>query len=285
MEDLVRLLTGRPLDLLQFDAVRDGLWLQNGIERGVVEVPLEQIVGSLGREHEFTRAFLPRAESLRTRWESVRELAEGPAGFGPVELYQVGQAFFVIDGHHRVSVARSLGAATIEARVREFPTPIPLDAGSSAEDVLLKRFLADFLIATGLTPADADEFRVTVPHGHERLLEHIQVHRYYLGQERDREVPWADAVSSWHDGLYRPTIETIRRSGIMEEFPGRSPGDLYLFVMDHLHHLRERYGRRDVGPEAAARHFAFLARARRRDARSPSGWLRRLRDRHGRGEW
>jgi hypothetical protein len=172
-----------------------------------------------------------------------------------VELYQVDQAFFVVDGHHRVSVARALGAPAIEAHVSEFLTPVPLASGASLEDVLLRRGLADFLEAAGLTPETPDEYRVTVAGGYPRLLEHIRVHGYFRGIETGRDIPWHEEVASWRDTVYRPMLETIRRSGVLEDFPGRTETDLYLFIMDHLHRLRQQYGDPQLPPETALEAF------------------------------
>lgn len=240
--DLLSHLLKRPADLLPFDQVRERLRLRQVVDRGIQDVPLERIVGTVAREREFNRAFLPREEKLRERWEDLEDLALGARGFSAVELYRVGDVDFVVDGHHRVSVARAQGTPTIEARVKEFVTDVPLDPGASIEDVILKEGLARFLEATGLAPSSADEFRVTAPNGYERLLDHISVHRYYRGIELAHPVSWEEAVRSWYESVYRPMIETIRRSRILQQFPGRTETDLYLFTMDHLHQLRRRYG-------------------------------------------
>jgi len=269
MQDLLSHLLKRPADLLPFDQVRERLHLLRVIDRGIQEVPLERIVGTMQREREFNRAFLPREEKLRERWEDLEELALGSRGFPPVELYRVGDVDFVVDGHHRVSVARSQGARTIEARVKEFVTDVPLDPGASLEDVILKEGLARFLEATGLAPSTPDEFRVTEPNGYERLLDHVSVHRYYRGIELARPVPWEEAVRSWYETVYRPMVETIRRSQILKQFPAHTETDLYLFTMDHLHHLRQRYGPR-FPLSRAVRHFELSLTPR-------SGPLARLR--------
>jgi hypothetical protein len=277
MSDLLGILRGRPTDLLPFEEVREELHLRSFTDRGVMEVPLRQIAGSLGRERDFNRAFLPRNEALRDRWRAADEMAEGPEGFPAVELYQVGGVYFVVDGHHRVSVARATGAETIEARVKEFATPVPLTPATSIEEVILAGGRADFLAATGLTPDDPNEYRVTSPGGHERLLQHVNGHRYFLGIERGGPVSCDEAVRSWRDSVYRPMVALIRRSGILGEFPGRTETDLYLFTMDHLHHLRERYGAAAVRPEDAVSEVkrgrglaAWLRRVLRR-VRPPSG--------------
>lgn len=281
MQDLLSHLLKRPADLLPFDEVRDRLHLRHVVDRGVQEVPLERIVGTVAREREFNRAFLPRDEKLRQRWEDLEELAEGARGFPPVELYRVGDVDFVVDGHHRVSVARAQGQPTIEARVKEFSTDVPLSADASIEDVLLKEGLAGFLEATGLVPSTADEFRVTEPNGYERLLDHISVHRYYRGIELKRPVSREEAVRSWYETVYRPMIETIRKSRILEEFPGRTETDLYLFTMVHLHHLRQRYG--PTFPlSRAVRHFELSLSPRGGRLRRLRLWWRGIRDKRPR---
>jgi hypothetical protein len=277
VQDLLGVLKGRPVDLLPFDRVRAGLRLRHMVDRGMQDVPLDRIVGTIGREREFNREFLPREEALRDRWEEVEGLAEGPAGFQPVELYKVGEAYFVVDGHHRVSVAHALGVPAIEALVKEFLTPVPITPDASIEEVLLQSGLADFLETPGLTPEGPDEFRVTEPNGYERLLEHITVHRYYRGVETGRGQTWPEAVGSWRDAVYRPMVDAIRRSGIMEEFPQRTETDLYLFVMDHLHHLRERYAPKPVAPTLAVRHFKFFYTDGPGLGERLRSWWRRLR--------
>jgi hypothetical protein len=276
MQDLLSHLLKRPADLLPFDLVRERLHLRQVIDRGVQEVPLSRVVGTLQREREFNRAFLPREESLRERWEDVEELA-GAGGFPPVELYRVGDVDFVVDGHHRVSVARAQGAPTIEAHVKEFITDVPLSPGVSIEDLILKEFLARFLEATGLAPSSPDEFRVTAPNGYERLLDHISVHRYYRGIELGRPVPWPEAVRSWYETVYRPMVERIRRSRILEQFPGRTETDLYLYTMDHLHYLRQRYGP-SFPLSRAVRHFELSLVPRKDPLARLRLWWRKLRE-------
>jgi hypothetical protein len=272
MTDLMAFLAGRPTDLLPFETVRRELGLRHLVDRGIQEVPLDRIVGTLGRPGEFNRAFLPRDEALKDRWDRLMDLAEGPHGFPPVELYKVGHAFFVVDGHHRVSVAKALGAPSIEAHVTEFLTPVPLEPGVSLEDVLLRSGLAAFLEATHLTPETPDEYRVTVPDGYARLIDHIRVHGYYKGIEEGRDLPWREEVASWRDHVYLALIEIIRKSGILEEFPGRTETDLYLFVMDHLHSLRERYHNPAMPAEEAMEDFEQTRMPPRRPRRMLEWW-------------
>lgn len=126
LEDAVGLLRGRPKDLLSFDEVRRRLGLLSSRDRGVSEIPLDKIVGSVGRFREFTCTFWPRREELRVRWQRVFTCVHSSSGLPPIEVYQVGDVYFVSDGHHRVSVARQIGLKVIEAHITEFVSPIRL---------------------------------------------------------------------------------------------------------------------------------------------------------------
>lgn len=270
-EDLFRSLQGRPVDLLPLDQVRERLHLRQLVDRGIQEVALNEIVGSLGRAREFNRAFLPRKEASRNRWQQMKELAEGPGGFPPIELYFVTRAYFVVDGHHRVSVARAVGAQTIEAHVKEYISPVLLSSETSIEELLLKGGLTDFLEATELVQNSTLDYVTTEVNGYEKLLDHISVHRYYRGIELQRDISWQEAVRSWHDSVYLPMVSVIRKHQILTIFPGRTETDLYLFTMDHLHHLRQRYAAKNVSAESAARHFTRVRRAQTK----PASWWKR----------
>jgi hypothetical protein len=111
-----------PVDLIPFEEVRSRLHLSQKIYRGLQNIELSHIRGSLGRYADFTSTFLPRWRHLRKRWEQVKSLAN-TRGLPPIEVYQVGDAYFVVDGHHRVSVAWQDGQKTIEAYVWEFISP------------------------------------------------------------------------------------------------------------------------------------------------------------------
>jgi hypothetical protein len=271
LQDLVSGIRGQPVNLLSFEETRERLGLRHVVERGMEDVPLSSIVGTLGREREFNRDFQPREDSLRRRWQDVHDLAEGPEGFPPVELYRVGDVYFVIDGHHRVSVAKSIGARAIEAHVREFDSDVEFGPDDTLEEVILRSCFDDFVESTCLTRDEAEQFRVSAPEGYSKLLDHMSVHRYYLGIEFGREPDWCDAISSWRARVYDPMVAVIREREILEQFPGRTETDLYLFAMEELHYLREKaegseasHGDAVAVMTAAAPHPGKLARLRAR---------------------
>src|SRR2546430_503659 len=168
------LLTRRSIDLLRFEEVKHRLRLRDERYLGLREIELDKIVGSVGRYKDFTRDFLPRTNAVRSRWQRLDAMARGPEGFPPIEVYKVGDVYFVIDGNHRVSVARQLGAKTIEAYVTELPTPVPLDANTQPDDLLIKEGYADFLRQTHLDLLrPGSQVILTEPDRYRQLIEHI----------------------------------------------------------------------------------------------------------------
>ena len=138
IQELLATLTHAPIDLLSYKEVQEKLHLQGGIYRGLQDIPLDKIVGSVGRYRDFTRTFLPRDNSDRERWAHVKALVEGMMGLPPIEVFQVGDVYFVKDGNHRVSVAQEMAAQTIQTHVTECKSPVPLDADVTPEDLIIK---------------------------------------------------------------------------------------------------------------------------------------------------
>jgi hypothetical protein len=106
--------------LLNFDDVRRELVANNRLQRGTRVVEVNQIVGSVGRWRDFDRSFLPARASVGHKWKRIDRAFQRGEDLPPVELYEIGDAYFVVDGHHRVSVARYHDVPTVEASVAEF---------------------------------------------------------------------------------------------------------------------------------------------------------------------
>ncbi len=256
LEEIVARLTGKSVDLLSFDEVSEKLKAKGTGPRVLKEIPLDAIVGSVGRYYDFTRSFLPLYDNDRDRWARIEMAATRPAGLPPIEVYQIDQAYFVLDGNHRVSVARQLGATHIQAFVTEVQTKVPLTPDTRADDLILKAEYAEFLERTHL-----DEIRpgadlsVTVPGQYAVLEEGIQIHCDLMSLRRRRDVPYQEGVGRWYDKMYLPVVQVIRERGILRDLPGRTETDLYLWILEHRGALEEELGW-PVRPEAAAADLA-----------------------------
>ena len=248
-------LSGKPTTLLSYDTVKEKLHIGGPIYRGMKTVPVEQIAGSLNRYHEFDRVFLPASDKLADRWQRVNRAFYEEISLPPVVLYKVGDVYFVVDGHHRVSVAREQGQIDIEAEVRECATRVDLTPNLRLEDLEILGNKVNFLERTSLDALRPDaNIATTIPDGFDRMLEHIAVHRYFMGIDLKRDISEEEAIAHWYDTAYLPVIHVIRETDILKEFPGKTEGDLYLWVQDHQRYLAEE-GEALQPPEEAARAF------------------------------
>ncbi len=256
IENVMGQLSGRPTDLLPFEEVREKLGLQSSGQRGLHEIPLDKIVGSVGRYRDFTRSFLPRDKHIRQRWKRIYAAAQGMKGLPPIEVYQVGDVYFVKDGNHRVSVTREMGTETIQAYVTEFVSPVPLSADTDLNDLILKAEKARFLQHSQLDELRPEaQLGVTSPGYYEKLEQHIAVHGYFLGLDEQRDISWEEAVTHWYDQVYVPLVRIIREHDILQDFGGRTETDLYLWIIEHRHFLAQELGQ-EIDLAEAARHFA-----------------------------
>jgi hypothetical protein len=248
-------LSGQRTTLLSYDDVKEKLRIGGPIYRGVQTVRVEQIAGSLNRYHEFDRVFMPASDNLAARWQSVNRAFYQEISLPPVVLYKVGQVYFVVDGHHRVSVAREQGQIYIEAEVRECATRVDIRPDLRLEDLEILGAKVNFLERTSLDSLRPDaNIKLTIPDGFDRMLEHIAVHRYFMGLDWKRDISEEEAVAHWYDTVYMPVIHVVRGTNILKDFPGKTEGDLYLWVQDHQHYLVEA-GQSLLPPETAARTF------------------------------
>jgi nucleotide-binding universal stress UspA family protein len=255
MQEVLARITGKSNELLSYEEVAHKLKLNVRTERGVFEIPIKSIVGSVGRYTDFNRSFLPLVgnEAERERWARVKAAIDDPAGSGwpPIEVYKVGDVYFVLDGNHRVSVARTEGFTTIQAHVIEVKTDIQLLPDIQPDDLIIKAEYADFLAETDFNDVRPGiDLSLTAPGQYKRLLDHISVHRYFMGLDYQREISNPEAIAHWCDTVYLPVVEPIRERGLLRWFPGRTETDLYLWVSEHRAALEKELGWH-VRPEAA----------------------------------
>jgi hypothetical protein len=249
--------SGQDTQLLAWDDVRDKLKLRGFIRRGMQEVPVDKIVGSVGRYRDFDNAFLPTQDGTSSRWRKINRAFYEDVSLPPINLYKVGDVYFVLDGNHRVSVAKEHGVKYLDADVQEVVTRVPVTADDiDADTLLLLGDYAEFLERTRLDALRPEQnIRFSIGGAYARLIEHIAVHRYYMGIEQKRDIGEDEAVIDWYDNVYMPIIDAIRSEQILADFPSRTEADLYLWIIDHKHYLREGCGC-DVPPEEAATDYA-----------------------------
>lgn len=197
---------------------------------GIRTIPLDRVVGTEGRATSFTRDFRPRQAFSRDRLRSLSEAwAEG--GFPPIVAVKLGETYFVIDGHHRVALARRQGAEMIDADVTEFVARVPLPAGADMVEVVLRELERVFLEDSGLAEARPGvRLSVSRPALYLELLENLQVHGYHLMLDRGRVLGKAEIAADWYETIYLPTARAIERERLGEAHKNAPAADLFLLL-------------------------------------------------------
>jgi hypothetical protein len=241
-QQMLAWLSGRDNRLMPFEVIRRNLRQQSPFYRGVRDVPLDKIVGSVGRYHDLTRHFLPLTDSMRERWVQIDTLVDR-GGWPPVELYKVGDVYFVRDGNHRLSVARHLQMGSVEAHVWEFPEEIQIGPEDTLDEVLIRFRARDFMAQTQLARRFPDlQIQLTIPGGHSEMLAQIEELRHKLIIIDEQDVSFSEAVEAWVELLYLPTIQIIQDSTLLDNFPGRTEADLFVWLSAYRTQLQAVYG-------------------------------------------
>ena len=248
VHDVLHYLSGEEAnELLPFDAVKH-LNPHGEHYLGMHAIEVDRIIGSVDRYRDFDEGFLPKTEHLVDRWVNVKRLKLEGRELPAIQVYKVGDTYFVKDGNHRVSVAQSEGQKYIDAEVIELDVAVPPVPGDELKDLIIKGEYAWFLEQTHLDVVRTGHYEIlfSTPGRYDILVEHIRTRQYYLGENLQREVPWDEAVASWYERLYQRMVDEMRATNTLHSFPSRTEADLYLWMMDHRYYLTEQYGH-DVG--------------------------------------
>jgi hypothetical protein len=201
---------------------------------GVREIAVDKIVGSAAspaKAGDFLPGFLPATRRMRDRWTRVYTAMVEGGELPPIDVYQVGDGYYVIDGHHRVSVARSLGRDMINARVIDVKTRAPLGLNVDPEELLKAAEYAQFLETTQLHRT-RPEARIECSRlgRYDEIFKHILGHQYFLGLELHHATSLPEAAVSWYDQVYLPIAKAIRRHKVLEQMPGWTEADVYVEI-------------------------------------------------------
>jgi len=187
--ELLSFFNRRSNELLSFHDVRKRFKPEGESYRGMQEVPVRKIIGSFDRFRDFDRAFLPRQGHSEGRWKNVDRAFHSDIRLPPVQLYKVGDVYFVKDGNHRVSVARDRGVEYIDAEVIESHMRVPLDASMSPFEILLQVEYAEFLRNTNLDRLRPDhDIRPSALGRYDEMWDHILIRQVELTEVTARDV-------------------------------------------------------------------------------------------------
>jgi len=250
--------------LIPFDEASRRLRVSGQSYLGLREIPIDRIVGSVDRSADFDRDFKPRRGLSRSRLSSLRSaFGDGPTP--AIAVYELGGAYFVEDGHHRVALARARRAEFIDAEVTRVQTNYQIGPDVDVSRLVHTEQQRVLLEESGLgraRPGAVIEF--TLLDGYTRLRDIIKAHGYDLARRRG-ELPAAeDVAADWHDSVYRPGMEAVRRASLPELSASWRPTDADLFLW--IYQLRRDLRGCDatIDFDAAAQHARTLNLERRR---------------------
>jgi hypothetical protein len=201
--------------ILPFDEVVAALGRLQERDSGLQVVPIDAIVGTVDRTRGFDRHFRPTTPQVRARWERIATAMRRGEAMPPVDLYKVGEAYFVKDGHHRVSVARALGHDDIDARVVEVVTRVGAGADLQVGDLPLKSHERVFFERVPL-PSDARR-RVSLsdPWDLASLAEGIEAWGWRWTQEHERLMDRRELARRWYEEEYVPVVTLLRDADML----------------------------------------------------------------------
>ena len=228
---------------------------------GMKIVPIEKIVGSEGRYNDFDNHFFPKSSHLRNRWQHVDEAAIKDIILPPIKVYEISGLYFVRDGNHRVSVAKSRGTEFIDAEVVSLQSEIKLNNPENLQDIIKQIINYEkrlFYAETGfgdITDYWCLDFSRTGRY--DVIYNHILTHKYYMNQGKEEEVSMEDAVLSWFNTVYLPIVTSVRKCHILHKFPKRTLADMYVWIVRYWDSLKHTFGD-DVPIDKAVQTFGKI---------------------------
>jgi hypothetical protein len=221
--------------LLDFEEVRRRLHLGPRRDIGTQEIPVAQVIGSAGRAHEFDGCFRPRTDRLRRVLTEIKH-AKPNAADSAILVYQVDHAYFVVDGHKRLSLAVEEGRESIDAEVGRFSSRFHVSSGTTMDDIRATERELQFRQASGLAAAVPEaRFPLSEPEGYLDLEESVKAHCYDLSNSEGRLVEPAEGAKHWYDRVYGPAVGIALDSGVARLLSSTTEADRFLLIRQGAH--------------------------------------------------
>jgi len=244
--EIQRLLTPEEAAMISLKAVRKVIKTQSETYIGMKVIPINKIVGSEGRYRDFDNQFFPKRSIIKERWEHVDEAVIKDIVLPPIKVYELGGLYFVRDGNHRVSVAKSKGVEFIDAEVVSLQTEIKLSPARTLNG-MMKQIISyekrNFYFETNF--GDITDYWVldfSTAGQYDVIYNHILTHKYFINQNQTEEIPMEDAILSWFNNVYLPVITTIQKYKIMKYFRKNTVSDLYVWIITFYDELKKKFG-------------------------------------------
>jgi len=221
-------------EILPFEEVVAALGHTGERRLGLQVIPLDSIVGSVDRTRDFDRRFRPTSGRVRERWQRLALAARRGENVPPIEVYRIGELHFIIDGHHRVSVAIAQGLSTIEAAVTVVRTKLNPGGIRHRGDLIVKDYRRLFLERVPLTGHARASVIVSDPWDYARLGEHVEAWGFRLMQDEGRFCDRASVAQRWFEEEFVPVVGMLRQAGLIGD---RTDAEAYMWVAAERYRL------------------------------------------------
>jgi hypothetical protein len=220
--------------ILPLDEVLAALGRRGERRLGLQTIRLDSIVGTVDSTRDFDRKFRPTSGRVRERWERLALAQRRGEPIPPIDVYRVGDLYFVEDGHHRVSIALASGAKTIEAYVTEVQTELPPGGIRGHRDLLFKSYERIFRERVPLGGPAMAKITVTDPWSYAELGEAVEAWGFRWMQDQRRFADRAEVARHWYTEEYQPVVRMMRSAGLVGD---RTEAEAYLRVATERYRL------------------------------------------------
>ncbi len=195
----------------------------DAIERGMQSVPLDRIVGSVGRYHDFDGQFRIKQHVPRERFIRIKKAMLNGTPMPPVKLYQIKDEYYALDGNHRIAAAKELGHSEINACIVEF-----IPSKKSLDNILYQEraaFNKKFQLPYSIELTELGQYAY--------LEKQITLHKAFLEKKSNNEISLKDAAEDWYRTIYTPLVSIIKHGHLNYSFSKRTLSDLYVYISHH----------------------------------------------------
>jgi hypothetical protein len=220
--------------ILPLDEVLAALGRRGERRLGLQTIRLDSIVGTVDSTRDFDRKFRPTSGRVRERWERLALAQRRGESIPPIDVYRVGDLYFVEDGHHRVSIALATGAKTIDAYVTEIDTQLPAGGIRGRRDLLFKSYERIFRERVPLGGPAMAKITVTDPWSYAELGEAVEAWGFRWMQDKGRFADRAEVARHWYTEEYQPVVRMLRSAGLVGD---RTEAEAYLRVASERYRL------------------------------------------------
>jgi hypothetical protein len=238
--------------ILPFDDVVAALGRVGERRLGLQTIRLDRVVGTVDSTRDFDRRFRPTSNRVRERWERLALAQRRGESIPPIDVYQVGELYFVEDGHHRVSIALAMGQKVIDAYVTEIRTAVPAKGIRRRGDLLFKSYEQLFRSRVKLPPEAYAKIKVSDPWSYAELSEAGEAWGFRLMQHEHKFCDRAEVSRRWFTEEYTPVVRILRSADLIGS---NTDAEAYLIIATERYRLIRTHEWTDEVIEELQRQF------------------------------